>query len=133
MIVLDTHVLIWLLEGNQRLGRRACRLIETAFANDELTVSAISFWEIAMLQECGRLRLSQALDSWRSAVLELGVIELPVTGVVGIAAATLQNFHGDPADRIITVTAQQQGAALITADQRILKWISDLERYDAAI
>lgn len=49
MLLLDTHVLIWLTEGNPRLGKTALDQINLAFAENQLGVSAISFWEIAML------------------------------------------------------------------------------------
>jgi PIN domain nuclease of toxin-antitoxin system len=59
------------------------------------------------------------------------VREWPLTGEVGIAAATLLDFHPDPADRFITATALLYGATLVTADDRILTWSGTLRRHDA--
>lgn len=57
MILLDTHVLVWLAEDSAELGRRASRSTDVALGHDEVFVAAISFWEIAMLAAKGRLRL----------------------------------------------------------------------------
>lgn len=56
MILLDTHVLIWLAEASSRLGTEARKQADEALARDELMVSAIGFWETAMLQSRGRSR-----------------------------------------------------------------------------
>jgi len=62
--------------------------------------------------------------------LSLGLLEIPVDGEIGIAAAQL-DLHGDPADRIIAATAQMKGAILLTADQPLLQWNNPLQRADA--
>jgi PIN domain nuclease of toxin-antitoxin system len=54
-----------------------------------------------------------------------------VSGAVGIAAAQLQNFHADPADRLIVASALSLEAILITADESILEWRSALKTFDA--
>jgi PIN domain nuclease of toxin-antitoxin system len=131
VILLDTHTLIWLSEGHPQLGMGARRLADEALGRDCLGVSAISFWETAMLHQRGRIRLLQPVEVWRRTLLDLGVIELPLTGDVGITAATLPHFHADPADRLITATAVLQGATLVTADDRILQWEGALRRHDA--
>ncbi len=84
-----------------------------------------------MLQGRGRLVLPLPAVPWRRNLLETGVQEVPVTGDIGILAAELQDFHNDPADRIIAATAQLQGAVLLTADARILGWKGQLERHNA--
>ena len=133
MIILDTHVLIWLVEGRDELGQSARRIVDKGAKADQLSVSAISFWEIAMLRHRGRLRVAQPLNTWRLQVLQLGVLEIPVNGEIGIAAAAIPDFHPDPADRIITATAILHRATLVTADDRILSWPGSLPRQDARI
>lgn len=133
MILLDTHVLIWLDEGSPRLGGEARRRIDEALAEEALAVSAISFWEVAMLRAKGRITLDMEVTRWRVELLAAGLIELPVGGGVGIAAAELSSFHGDPADRLIVATAVEESAVLVTADERILEWTGDVERLDARI
>lgn len=131
MILLDTHVLVWLAQGSQRLGPRSRRLIDRNAAGDLVAIAAISFWEIAMLVRKGRLDLGASPESFRHGTLQAGVREIPLSGAVAIAAADLERFRGDPADRIIVATAIACGAALVTADAPILGWKSRLKRHDA--
>ncbi len=105
-LVLDTHSLLWLLEGDPRLGQQARLSAQTSLQADRLSVSAISFWEIAMLVRSGRLGLAVAVAEWYRRALDLGIIEAPVTGQIGILAGELDGLPGDPADRIITATAR---------------------------
>jgi len=131
--LLDTHALVWLTEGSSRLGSAARRLADAALGEDQLAVSAISFWEVGMLQRKGRVALQQPPETWRSKLLELGLREVPVDGNIGIAAATMTDIHPDPADRIIVATASLAAATLITADDRILAWPGALRTHDARV
>ena len=130
MILLDTQVLIWERFGDRRLGSQTRRLIEHALQEGEIAVSAISFWEVSMLHEKGRLTLLRDISSWRRALLEEGLVEIVVNGEVGIQANRLEDFHSDPADRLIVATALE-GHQLVTADQKILAWSGPLIRLDA--
>jgi PIN domain nuclease of toxin-antitoxin system len=130
MMLLDTHVLVWLDAGSDKLGKRARRVIESAFEADELAACAISFWELAMLQQRGRITLPP-LRAWREELLDMGLREIAVDGEIGLAAAELQGFHPDPADRLIVAAAMRRNAVLVSADARILEWQASLERVDA--
>lgn len=130
MIVLDTHVLLWLRYGDARLGDRTRGELENAWKEGDAAVSAISFWEIAMLQDRGRLTLLHDTQHWRRELLQQGLVELPTDGDIGIRAARLEGFHGDPADRLIVATAMA-GRRLATADRRILSWRGPLHLLDA--
>ena len=135
MLLIDTHVLIWLRSLDRRLGANARQAIDAAWESDEICVSAFSFWELAMLSAKGRAHLSRAHLSedvllWRRELLGQGLIEIPVDGEIGIRANGLVNFHADPADRIIVATALR-GHRLITSDERILAWSGNLDRLDA--
>ena len=131
MILLDTHVLIWLDVGDSRLGSESLSAIDSAFDSDELAVASISFWEIGMLVAKGRLDMSIDLNVWREELLKNGLYEQPMTGKIGLRAAGLSDFHGDPADRIIVATAMEFSAELITADNKILRWQGPLIRCPA--
>jgi PIN domain nuclease of toxin-antitoxin system len=133
LILLDTHCLIWMDQADTRMGRSARGLADAAIEASELAVSVISFWEVALLMARARLRLRRPVVRWRHELLERGVIELPLGGATCIAAASLEAFHPDPADRFIVATAQAVGAMLVTADQRILSWTGSLERHDARL
>lgn len=131
MILLDTHVLVWLDSADPRLGAEAKLAIDEAHRAGELAVSAISFWEAAMQIEKGRLQLDIPAHVWREDLLSAGLLEIPVNGEIGITAATLEGFHGDPADRLIASTALVRGACLLTADGKILDWNGTVQRQDA--
>jgi len=131
--LLDTHVLVWLDEANPRLGPGAIKKIDAAFQAGNAMVSAISFWEVSMLVRKGRIRLELDLRVWRNDFMQQGLIELPVTGEIGIKAAGLEQFHGDPADRLIAATALQHSLTLITADEKLLSCKLATTRLDARI
>lgn len=122
MILLDTHVLVRYLMGDRKLGRRAVAAIDKALAADELFVSAISYWEVAMLVQRGRLELETTVSAFRALALRHGVQEEGIDGDIGIVAAELPNGHADPADRMLVATALLHGLTLVTADATLLGW-----------
>ena len=130
MILLDTHAVLWLRAGDARLGNASREEIQRAWEADQLALSAISFWEMAMLREKGRINYPDDVGLWRREQLRQGLVEIPVDGEIGIRAAGLPDFHPDPADRIIVATAVG-GHRLVTADERILAWSGNLSRLDA--
>lgn len=131
MIVLDTHALLWMDRNDTSLGSQSRRLIEDAWRTDTVAVSAISFWEAAMLAQRGRIVLPVAVDIWRADLLQAGVREIPIDGRIALLATTFLDLHRDPADRFIVATAMHLGAQLVTADSKILEWQADLTRQDA--
>lgn len=133
LILLDSHVLVWLASDDKRLGRRARAATDRALADGNLAVSAVAFWEIALLVAKRRLELGRPPRAWREGLLHRGLQEIKVDGDTGIAAAQVGNFHDDPADRFIVATAVLTGATLLTADQRILEWQGSLRRQDARL
>ena len=131
MILLDTHVMLWLRSGEPKLGTRARAEIDSAWESDAVAVSAISFWEVAILKAKGRIDFAEDVALWRSEQLVQGVVEIPVDGEIGIHAVGLSDFHADPADRIIVATALC-GHLLVTADGDILNWTGNVSRLDAS-
>lgn len=132
MILLDTHVLVRYLMGDKKLGKRAVASIDRSLPLDEAFVSAISFWEVAMLVERGRIELDTTVSAFRSLALRHGIQEDPVDGEVAIVAGELPAAHGDPADRLLVATAVLRGLTLITADQVLLSWkLRGFRTYDA--
>ena len=81
MLLLDTHVLLWLAEGMEDLPPSARQFIDEAAMARGLAISSISFWEIAMLDLRGRISLSRPIGDWRRRVLDerSGVVSLDVT------------------------------------------------------
>ena len=130
MILLDTHVIVWMLFDDRRLRRRTRRLIDAGWSAGDVAVSAMSFWEVGMRIQKGQLDFPLDLDAWRRDMMERGLVEIPVHGGIAIRASLLLDMHGDPADRIIVATALE-GHQLVTADQRILDWPGNVMRLDA--
>jgi PIN domain nuclease of toxin-antitoxin system len=133
VILLDTHVAIWIATGNEALGLRSRALLEDPAAENELAVSAVSFWEIALLATRGRFNSSKSVQELRADLLATRMVELPLTGPIAISAVDLKEIHGDPADRFIVATAIAHGATLMTADRALLNWRDKrMNRQDAA-
>ena len=130
MLICDTHVLVWLDEGNPQLGANVLHIINKALAAGQLAVASISFWEIAMLVEKGRLDIGIELDVWRRELLQTSLLEIPLYGRTALRAGRLQSFHGDPADRMIVATALESSATLVTADRKILEWSGLQQKID---
>ena len=122
MILLDTHAAIWFTATDPALGKQSEALARQALAEDRLAVSAIAFWEIAMLTAKGRLELSESPAELRRRILSGGIIEIPLTGDAALMAVQLSGLPGDPADRFIAATAIVHSATLLTADKRLLDW-----------
>ena len=131
MIVLDTHVAIWVASNNPALGKQSRALAQAALGQDQLSVSAISFWEMALLIAKGRFKSLDSAAEMREQILRAGANELPLTGEIALRAVDLGNLPGDPADRFIVATAIVHGATLMTADERLLKWKHGLKRMNA--
>lgn len=131
MILLDTHALFWVVSDDPLLGRESRKLITAAWARREVAVSAISFWECAMLHSRERLTLPKPPDAWRKELLDAGLMEWPLSGDIGILANLLEGLHKDPADRFIAATAFVRDATLLTADQRLLGWRHAVKRQNA--
>jgi len=130
VILLDTHAAIWFITDTG-LGKRSQTIADRALADDRLVVSAVSFWEIAMLIAKRRLRALRSASEQRGRILTAGIHELPLTGEIAIIAGELENLHGDPADRFIVATAIAHDATLMTADETLLGWRSKIRRINA--
>ena len=130
MILLDTHVVIWLQVDDRRLGPQTRRKLDGARRENDAAVSAISFWEVGIRVQKGQLDLSFDLDAWHRSLLDQGLIEVSIGGGIAARAGLLTDMHGDPADRLIVATALE-GHQLVTADRRILNWPGQLSRLDA--
>ena len=118
-LLLDTHIWIWSLTSDRRLGRRASR--EIASARNELWLSPVSVWEALLLAERGRLRFQQEPSRFLEAVLaERSYREAPLTQEVAFESRRLSLSTEDPADRFLAATAKVYGLTLVTADEHLL-------------
>lgn len=127
-ILLDTHVWIWTVEGERgELSDPAVEEIERGSREGRILISAISVWEVAMLEAKGRLTLSRPVDEWvRSALRAPGVQLLGLTPEIAVESTRLPGSPaGDPADRILIASARVAGARLTTRDRLILGYAGD--------
>jgi PIN domain nuclease of toxin-antitoxin system len=100
MLVLDTHVLLWLTYGDSRLSRPAREAIEMAAVVNELRVPAIVFWEIGMLVAKNRFRVREPLEPWvREVLARPGLLVAPLTAEIAVESTRLPDVVlNDPAD-----------------------------------
>ncbi len=122
MILLDTHVWVWLAVEPKRLSRHATTAIRKAAESGGISIASISLWELAMLFAHGRLRAPGTVEtSVRSVVEKTGVIIHEITPeIAALSTMFPKSYPQDPADRLIGATARSLGLSLVTKDQRIL-------------
>jgi PIN domain nuclease of toxin-antitoxin system len=123
MIILDTHIWVWWVHGDERITSTQAETIKTN-EEDIIGVSAISAWEIAKLVEYSRLELPCVLHEWFNEALGYpGIRLIELTPEIAIESTNLPGeFHRDPADQIIVATARLYDSPVITSDGRILKY-----------
>ncbi len=137
MILLDTHVLIWAVNNDRRLGPDARRRIDRETEARGVFVSAITPWEIALLAARGRISLGGDTLAWIDRVLQTpGVAVAPLEPAIAVGSVALPgSLHADPADRILVATARHHGWPLLTADRMILAYAAaeHLKAVDASL
>ena len=120
MILLDTHVVVWLDSEPERLSKNAKAVIDDARQNgDGLAVSGITLMEITMLYGRRRILLAMSLESFLGE-LERKFVVLPINARTCARMLSLPaGYPKDPADRVIAATALVEGMGLVTADREI--------------
>lgn len=123
LLLLDTHVWLWFALGDTgRLSAPVRKKIEAAAHGGKLAVSAISVWEIGMLEAKGRIVLGSPCEKWVATALVLpGLRLIGLEPEIAVASSRLPGeMHGDPADRMLAATARARDAVLATADERLV-------------
>ena len=124
-VLLDTHVWVWYVENEAgQFSRRIEPLIERAVRRGGVVVSAISVWEVAMLEAARRLELAVEVRAWVGRALAFPGVRLQgLSPSIAIESTRLPGpIHRDPADRMLIATARRLGATLVTCDERILAY-----------
>ena len=114
--LLDSHVLIWLDTGSERMTPD---LLATLRGAEERLLSAATAWELSLKQAAGKLRLAAPIGEMLSA---FGLVELPVTIRHGDRAAALPLHHRDPFDRMLLAQTLVEGLILVTGDSRLARY-----------
>lgn len=110
-LLLDTHILLWSVDADPKLTPRFRDAIETA---DEVFVSAVSIWEIAIKTALGKLVVAGDIES---LALDAGCRSLPVTWAHGREVGRLPPHHLDPFDRLLIAQARVEGLTLVSEDR----------------
>jgi PIN domain nuclease of toxin-antitoxin system len=120
VILVDTHIVIWIADRPEKLSSSAHAAIEHARGRGEgVAISGITLFELAMAITRGRIEVRMSLDSFLEAV-EANFIVKPITGRIAAHAMQLpESYPKDPMDRIIGATSVVEGLPLITADTAI--------------
>lgn len=117
-LLLDTHILLWWVAGDRKLPRSLRDRITSA--ENDVSVSAATFWEIAIKMSLGRIDID--LEELRAAVNADGFTELPVQIAHTLRFQELPDHHRDPFDRLLIAQSIADGHRLVTRDESILAY-----------
>ncbi len=112
--LLDTHTLIWFMEGDEQLGKNARKTIENNTAINYVSIASI--WEIAIKVSLGKLELFIPFSEIEVHIYNNGFQILPITFEDALKLSTLPFYHKDPFDRILISTAQIEKLKIIGVD-----------------
>jgi PIN domain nuclease of toxin-antitoxin system len=121
-LLLDTHIVLWLDSGDNRLRRSTRALIDDCWQDGgTVCLSAVTAWEIALLVDTGRVELDIPLEGWIARFLERpGIKPAPLGHRAAVRSYELHHLeHRDPADRLLIATAIELACPFVTYDQRI--------------
>ncbi len=122
-LLLDTHVALWFFENADVLSPSIKKRIEAAANNDSILVSAITVWEIALLDAKRRIKIDRPIEEYVKQIVEApGVKLIPLSPEISCLSVGLSNFQKDPADRIIVATSLINKVPLVTRDRRIIEY-----------
>lgn len=121
MILLDTHVLLWLANEPERLSKTARDTIADARRTGGIAVATMTLWELAWIAENHRVVISGSVEKFVRETVSPVIVKPMTPEIVAVAVHLPSSFPKDPADRAITATAIAEDMQLVTADQRIRK------------
>ncbi len=116
-LLLDTHFLLWIANGDQRLTTKAKKIISAA---DAVYMSAASLWEISIKVSVGKLAVD--IDALTESLLNAGLVELPVSIEHATALKALPPIHRDPFDRMLVAQAMTEPMHLLTVDAALTSY-----------
>ncbi len=119
-LLLDTHTLIWFLNGDEKLSEKAKISIEDI--NNRKIVSIVSVWEIAIKISLDKFRFPKGFKHFLEMVEENGFEILPITFEHAMVLSTLEFIHRDPFDRLMIAQCKSDRLVLLTKDDYIIKY-----------
>lgn len=124
ILVLDTHTLLWSLLAPKQLSKEIKQKITLAQETNNLIICSISLWEIAMLSSKKRINIYEPINDFLKSITDIHGLKIQDISpeVAAESVLLMDDFHGDPADRIIVATTRMNGAILLTRDKKILDW-----------
>lgn len=125
LLLLDTHVWIWLMGENPQLASsKSLQAIQKASKSGSIRIAAISVWEVGMLEAKSRISFPIPCLDWVNQALSApGISLVPLLPEIAVESSRLPGvFHGDPADRILVASARKLGAHLVTDDSKIKQY-----------
>ena len=120
-LLLDAHILLWIVSGHERLDSTTRRRLAEA---DAIYVSAVTIWEIAIKRALGKLDVD--IGALLDRMKQDGLVQLPIVYLHGVVAAALPSHHRDPFDRMLLAQAHVECLKLISVD-------STLRNYDGLV
>ena len=124
-LLVDSHVALWWLEGNDTLGATCRANLEGA---DEVFFSAVTPWELGIKRSLGKIRFPDGLVD---ALLTSGFVGLPIAIDHAVGATELPLHHRDPFDRMLVAQARAEALSLVTADHTLAPY--DVQLIDARV
>ncbi len=116
-ILLDSHLLVWLVGASDRLPSSAREIIEAP--DNEIFFSSASIWELSIKYASGKIGLKLPPRMLYRVLVESDFKELAVTALHALDVDSLQPIHKDPFDRILIAQSMSEGMLLLTSDETI--------------
>jgi PIN domain nuclease of toxin-antitoxin system len=123
-LLLDTHIFLWYITGDERVSPNVRRAVEDSEA---AYLSVVSIWEATIKYQLGKLPLPEPPHPWLSAQREQhGIEPLPLDEASVARLASLAPHHRDPFDRMLVCQAMEHDLLIVTVDSVLSKYPAPL-------